>query len=98
MSTRDLPVTDAEREHIGEVLQRAVGRGLLTLAQFTERMDRALAAKTRAELNSVVVDLPGIRLSAPRVPGAAPQSAPPAPPADGPREVITARLNSVARS
>lgn len=48
---------------MGNLLQKAVGQGMLSLGEFTERMDTALAAKTRAELNSVLVDLPGIALS-----------------------------------
>ncbi|WP_280415204.1 DUF1707 SHOCT-like domain-containing protein [Nocardia carnea] len=62
MGNRDLRVSDAEREHVGQLLQRAVGMGMLSLGEFTERMDTALAAKTRGELNSVLVDLPGVRL------------------------------------
>ncbi|WP_227997587.1 DUF1707 SHOCT-like domain-containing protein [Nocardia australiensis] len=59
---RELRVSDAEREHVGQLLQRAVGLGMLSLGEFTERMDTALAAKTRGELNSVLIDLPGVRL------------------------------------
>ncbi|MFG1790488.1 DUF1707 domain-containing protein [Nocardia sp. NPDC049149] len=59
---RDLRVSDVEREHVGQLLQRAVGLGMLSLGEFTERMDTALAAKTRGELNSVLIDLPGVRL------------------------------------
>lgn len=59
---RDLRVSDAEREHVGELLQRAVGLGMLSLGEFTERMDTALGAKTRGELNAVLIDLPGVRL------------------------------------
>ncbi|MFD0365538.1 DUF1707 domain-containing protein [Nocardia sp. GCM10030253] len=59
---RELRVSDAEREHVGELLQRAVGLGMLSLGEFTERMDTALAAKTRGELNAVLIDLPGVRL------------------------------------
>ncbi|GGL38720.1 hypothetical protein GCM10011588_61650 [Nocardia jinanensis] len=59
---RDLRVSDAEREHVGQLLQRAVGLGMLSLGEFTERMDTALASRTRGELNSVLVDLPGVRL------------------------------------
>ncbi len=62
IGNRDLRVSDAEREHVGQLLQRAVGMGMLSLGEFTERMDTALAAKTRGELNSVLVDLPGVRL------------------------------------
>ncbi|NLG55903.1 MAG: DUF1707 domain-containing protein [Rhodococcus sp.] len=73
MEARDLRVSDAEREHVGELLQRAVGQGMLSLGEFTERMDTALAAKTRGELNSVLVDLPGMQVSPQFLP---PQSSP----------------------
>ena len=63
MEARDLRVSDAEREHVGQLLQRAVGQGMLSLGEFTERMDTALASKTRGELNSVLVDLPGMQLA-----------------------------------
>lgn len=53
-------VSDAEREHVVGLLQKAVAQGLLNLDEFTERTDIALAAKVRAELNSVLLDLPGI--------------------------------------
>ncbi|AOW91700.1 hypothetical protein BFN03_00695 [Rhodococcus sp. WMMA185] len=62
MEARDLRVTDAEREHVGELLQRAVGQGMLSLGEFTERVDTALAAKTRGELNAVLADLPGLAM------------------------------------
>ena len=58
---RQLRVSDAEREHVAGLLQKAVGRGLITLDEFTERTDRALASRTRGELNSVLVDLPDLR-------------------------------------
>jgi uncharacterized protein DUF1707 len=57
---RQLRVSDAEREHVVGVLQKAIGHGMLTLDEFTVRTDTALAAKTRAELNAVLVDLPGV--------------------------------------
>jgi len=62
MDSRDLRVSDAEREHVGQLLQRAVGQGMLSLGEFTERMDTVLAAKTRADVNQVLIDLPGIQL------------------------------------
>ena len=58
---RDIRVSDAEREHVAGLLQKAVGRGLITLDEFTERTDRALASRTRGELNSVLLDLPDLR-------------------------------------
>ncbi|AIJ27129.1 MULTISPECIES: DUF1707 SHOCT-like domain-containing protein [Amycolatopsis] len=60
MSPRDLRVSDAEREHVVEVLQKAIGRGMIDLDEFTERTDTALAARTRGELNAVLADLPGL--------------------------------------
>lgn len=63
MEDRDLRVSDAEREYVGALLQRAVGQGLLSLGEFTERIDVALGAKTRGELNAVLLDLPGIAIS-----------------------------------
>ncbi|WP_216212194.1 DUF1707 SHOCT-like domain-containing protein [Amycolatopsis aidingensis] len=57
---RNLRVSDAEREHVVELLKRAIGRGMLDLDEFTERTDTALAARTRGELNAVLVDLPGL--------------------------------------
>jgi Domain of unknown function (DUF1707) len=59
-SARNLRVSDAEREHVVGLLQRATGAGLLDLDEFTERVDTALAARTRAELNVVLLDLPGV--------------------------------------
>ncbi|OXM74691.1 MULTISPECIES: DUF1707 SHOCT-like domain-containing protein [Amycolatopsis] len=60
MSPRDLRVSDAEREYVVEVLQKAIGRGMIDLDEFTERTDKALAARTRGELNAVLADLPGL--------------------------------------
>lgn len=75
MEARNLRVSDAEREHVGELLQKAVGQGMLSLGEFTERMDSALAAKTRGELNAVLADLPGITLISDYEPPAYPTSA-----------------------
>jgi hypothetical protein len=57
---QSLRVSDAEREHIIGLLQRATGAGMLDLDEFTRRVDAALAARTRGELNVVVLDLPGM--------------------------------------
>lgn len=54
-------IGDADREHIAALLQRAVGQGMLTLDEFSDRMDAAMAARTRGELDAVVADLPGTR-------------------------------------
>ncbi|MGF7120298.1 DUF1707 domain-containing protein [Rhodococcus sp. TAF43] len=91
MEARDLRVSDAEREHVGELLQRAVGQGMLSLGEFTERMDTALAAKTRGELNAVLVDLPGMQIDPAYFAGQHPTSAPvPAAPVPPPATVPVA--------
>ncbi|ATQ29448.1 hypothetical protein D092_12770 [Rhodococcus ruber Chol-4] len=84
MESRDLRVSDAEREHVGTLLQRAVGQGMLSLGEFTERMDTALAAKTRGELNAVLVDLPGVQVRPEYLPHPAQPGPVPAPPVPGP--------------
>ncbi len=68
------------------LLQRAVGQGMLSLGEFTERMDTALAAKTRGELNAVLVDLPGMQIDPGYMAGGypVPGQIPPAPPAPAP--------------
>jgi hypothetical protein len=53
-------VSDAEREHVIGLLQKAIGQGLIDLDEFTTRSDTALAARTRGELNAVLLDLPGM--------------------------------------
>jgi hypothetical protein len=55
-----LRVSDAEREHVIGLLQKAIGQGLIDLDEFTTRSDTALAARTRGELNAVLLDLPGM--------------------------------------
>jgi hypothetical protein len=57
---RNLRVSDAEREHVVGLLQKAIGQGLITLDEFSTRTDSALAARTRSELNAVLIDLPGM--------------------------------------
>jgi hypothetical protein len=59
-AARHLRVSDAEREHVIGLLQRATGTGLLDIDEFTRRVDTALAALTRGELNVVLLDLPGL--------------------------------------
>ncbi|MFE3441478.1 DUF1707 domain-containing protein [Nocardia sp. NPDC059180] len=108
MGDRDLRVSDAEREHVGQLLQRAVGLGMLSLGEFTERMDTALAAKTRGELNSVLIDLPGVRLvGQPAAPStdfvnaprslSEPATPPTAPVPHHPSSVIRGRLSTLSR-
>jgi uncharacterized protein DUF1707 len=57
---KDFRVSDAEREHVIGLLQKAIGQGLITLDEFSSRTDVALVAKTRGDLNAVLLDLPGM--------------------------------------
>jgi len=88
VDTRNLPVTDAELERVRSLLSRAVGQGSLQLDEFAERLDAALAARTRAQLNAAVADLPGVA-AAPHLPAEAVDSAPIS---------VSARWSSVVRA
>jgi hypothetical protein len=54
-----LRMSDADREAVSERLRRAVGEGRLTLDEFEERVSGVLAARTFAEVEPYVADLPG---------------------------------------
>ncbi|MBO0680123.1 DUF1707 domain-containing protein [Mycolicibacterium sp. S2-37] len=73
-------ISDADRNAVRVILERAVGEGMLTLDEFTERVDAVLAARTRGELDPVLRDLPVQRLSgqvpAARIGGPAPATEP----------------------
>jgi Domain of unknown function (DUF1707) len=51
-------VSDAGRDAAVERLSAATGDGRLTLEEFSQRMERATAARTRADLDRLVADLP----------------------------------------
>src|SRR5699024_3173491 len=73
VAPRELRVSDADREHVVGLLEQAIGQGVLGLDEFTTRTDTALAARTRAELNIVLADLPRLRhRDAPAPPGPGP--------------------------
>ena len=50
--------SDAERDATVERLSAATGDGRLTLEEFSQRMEQATSARTRAELGRLVADLP----------------------------------------
>lgn len=56
-------LSDAERADAVQRLNRALGEGRLELAEFTERTDRALACRTRGELDALFTDLPALSAS-----------------------------------
>ncbi len=58
-----LRVGHREREKVAEVLQEAAEEGRLTLEELDERLDAALNARTYADLDALVADLPVSRPS-----------------------------------
>ncbi len=62
--------SDAERERVAEALRTAVAEGRLDMEEFGERLDAAYKARTHAELEPLVRDLPAAGTSV--VPAAAP--------------------------
>jgi hypothetical protein len=62
---RRLRVSDADRDHVTELLRQAATEGRLTFDELDERLGQALAAKTYADLEAVTSDLPGAALAAP---------------------------------
>jgi hypothetical protein len=84
-SDANLRVSDADRAHISRLLEQAVGQGMLTLDEFSERIDATLAARTRGELRAVVADLPDMDL--PRPVTAVPAG----------EEVLRGRMSSISR-
>ena len=56
--TEGVRASDAERDATVERLSQATGEGRLALEEFSQRMERATTARTRAELDRLVTDLP----------------------------------------
>ena len=60
MSAQDtMRVSDAERAEVADRLSQHFGDGRLDEAEFHERVDRAMKAKTRADFAGLFDDLPG---------------------------------------
>jgi Domain of unknown function (DUF1707) len=58
MPQPEMRLSDADRNRVVEQLNRAVGEGRLTLAEFEDRVGGVLAARTHAELTPYTADLP----------------------------------------
>jgi hypothetical protein len=52
-------VSDAERAEVAERLSRHYSEGRLDQAEYNERLDRAMNAKTQADFAGLFADLPG---------------------------------------
>ena len=60
---RDLRVSDDERSHVLALLEKATGQGLIDLNEYTERSAKVISARTRGDLNAVLLDLPGLQIA-----------------------------------
>jgi len=56
----DIRASDAERTDVADRLSRHYQDGRLDQAEFNERLDRAMNAKTRAEFAGLFADLPDL--------------------------------------
>ncbi|ADT97689.1 DUF1707 SHOCT-like domain-containing protein [Mycolicibacterium gilvum] len=77
----DIRASDADRAAVTQILEHAVGQGMLTLDEYTERIDVVLGARTRRELDTVIADLPHIRRA----------------PAPAPPEVLRTWMSGISR-
>lgn len=57
--------SDADREHVADRLRRAAGEGRLRTEELEQRLEAALGARTYGQLDVVLRDLPGRRLTGP---------------------------------
>jgi hypothetical protein len=55
-----LRVSDAERQRVVAMLQEHCAQGRLTVDEFAERTEEALASRTRADLDRVLRELPAL--------------------------------------
>ena len=68
----DLRVSTAERTQVADALSEHYAAGRLDAAELNERLDRAVTAKTRADLSGLLDDLPSPS-GEPPVPGLRPR-------------------------
>ncbi|GHC94851.1 hypothetical protein GCM10007079_45730 [Nocardiopsis terrae] len=96
-------ISDAERDQVAEILREAAGEGRLDLDELDERLSAVYAAKTYADLEPIVFDLPtgANGLGGPETAGPAAGAALPAfgagPLAGGQPLVLKAQGNPVVR-
>jgi hypothetical protein len=64
-------VGDADRDAVAAQLREHYADGRLTLDELNERLDQTFAAKTTADLNTVMRDLPHVPRPAPALVGSA---------------------------
>jgi Flp pilus assembly protein TadB len=58
-----LRASDADRERVAERLHRAATEGRLLTEELEQRLEASFSARTYAQLDAVLADLPGRRIS-----------------------------------
>jgi hypothetical protein len=61
----ELRASDADRERVADRLRQAATEGRLLTDELEQRLEAAFSARTYAQLDAVLADLPGRRLSLP---------------------------------
>jgi Domain of unknown function (DUF1707) len=92
---RHLRVADTDRDRAAELLRQAAAEGRITFDELDERISRAYAAKTFADLDALTGDLPGPGVSAPAPAG--PRYQPAEVPAGAHAPAISAAILSGAK-
>jgi len=80
---RQMRAADSDRDQTAELLRRAAAEGRISFDELDERIGRAYAAKTFADLEALTSDLPGpgVRAPAPAAPRYQPAEVPAGTPA-----------------
>ena len=63
-----LRISDAERSEVADLLSKHYGDGRLDQAEFNQRLDQAMKAKTYADLDGIFADLPRTEAEAAEAP------------------------------
>jgi hypothetical protein len=92
---RQLRAADADRDRTADVLRRAAAEGRISFDELDERISRAYAAKTFADLEALTSDLPGSGVRAPAP--ATPRYQPPEVPAGTPTPSVSVAILSGAQ-
>ena len=91
----NMRLSNAERTEVADRLSKHYGDGRLDEEEFNERLDRAMKAKTRADLDGMFDDLPGLE-DTPRPAPAPPAVQAPRPRSPFPRVIFLAFVVIVA--
>ncbi|MDG4859501.1 DUF1707 domain-containing protein [Streptomyces sp. T-3] len=92
-----LRASDADRDRIAEILHEALAEGRLTAEEHSDRIDAVLNAKTLAELDPLIEDLPAARAGQPSAAAHSYASTPPGQVPDLPDEKLVAVFSSSTR-